>query len=59
MYISDDGRRPEIEQLAERYNVIYNPGPQRDAKAGNLNSCLQLIHTMQPNCNLMLTQDAR
>jgi cellulose synthase/poly-beta-1,6-N-acetylglucosamine synthase-like glycosyltransferase/transcriptional regulator with XRE-family HTH domain len=58
VYISDDGRRPEIEQLAARYNVIYNTGPQRDAKAGNLNSCLQLIHTMQPNCDLVLTQDA-
>ena len=58
VYISDDGHRPEVARLAERYGVHYNRGAQRDAKAGNLNSCLPLIHQTQPDCDIILTQDA-
>ncbi len=58
IYISDDGHRPEVEQLAASYGVHYHPGARRDAKAGNLNSCLPMIHEMQPTCDLILTQDA-
>ncbi len=58
IYISDDGHRPEVEQLAASYGVHYHPGARRDAKAGNLNSCLPLIHELQPACDLILTQDA-
>lgn len=58
VYISDDGHRPEVAALAERYGVIYQSGPRKDAKAGNLNSVLALIHRIQPNCDLVITQDA-
>ena len=58
IYITDDGHRAEVEQLAARYRVIYHPGAKKDAKAGNLNSCLPLIHEQQPDCDLILTEDA-
>ena len=58
IYITDDGHRPEVEQLAARYHVIYHRGAQKDAKAGNLNSCLPLIHEQQPGCDLIFTEDA-
>ncbi|HET7081781.1 MAG TPA: glycosyltransferase [Chloroflexia bacterium] len=58
IYISDDGHRAEVLHLAARYHVHYHLGAQRDAKAGNLNSCLPLIHELQPACDLILTQDA-
>ena len=58
VYITDDGHRSEVEQLAARYNVVYHRGAKKDAKAGNLNSCLPLIHTLQPACDLIFTEDA-
>lgn len=58
VYISDDGHRAEVEELAAAYGAIYNRGAQRDAKAGNLNSCLPRIHQHQPDCDLILTEDA-
>jgi cellulose synthase (UDP-forming) len=58
IYITDDGHRPEVEQLAAHYQVTYHRGAQQDAKAGNLNSCLPLIHELQPDCDLIFTEDA-
>src|SRR5215212_2642317 len=58
IYITDDGHRPEVEQLAARYHVVYHRGAKKDAKAGNLNSCLPLIHELQPGCDLVFTEDA-
>ncbi len=58
VYVSDDGRREEVAALAKQYGAIYQQGPGKDAKAGNLNSALELIHQVQPNCDLVLTQDA-
>jgi cellulose synthase (UDP-forming) len=56
--ISDDGRRGEIRQLAQKYGVEYNPGPQKNAKAGNLNSALRFLDSVCPQASLILTQDA-
>jgi cellulose synthase (UDP-forming) len=56
--ISDDGRRSEIKQLARKYGVEYNFGPQKDAKAGNMNSALQYLREVFPQATLVLTQDA-
>jgi cellulose synthase (UDP-forming) len=58
VYLSDDGRRPEVAQLAERYGIGYLLGPQQDAKAGNLNQALAAIQAAHPDCDLLLTQDA-
>ena len=56
--ISDDGHREEIRQLAELYNVYYNEGAQKDAKAGNLNSALEYLDENLPQATLIATQDA-
>jgi cellulose synthase (UDP-forming) len=56
--LSDDGRRPEIRKLAEIYGAYYNYGPQKDAKAGNLNSALAFLESTCPQASLVLTQDA-
>lgn len=58
IFISDDGRRPEVADLAQRYGVSYLPGPQQHAKAGNLNQAMAAIKSMHPHCDLLLTQDA-
>lgn len=58
VYVTDDGHRREVAQLAARYGAIYHLGAQKDAKAGNLNSCLPIIHRHQPACDLILTEDA-
>lgn len=42
IHVLDDGRRPEVRQLAERLGVRYVSGPQKHAKAGNLNHALRL-----------------
>lgn len=56
--ISDDAHSPKVKDLAVRCNVLYNPGAQRDAKAGNLNSALRYIREHIPNAEFILTQDA-
>ncbi len=56
--VSDDGHREEVRSLAARYGVRYNPGPRRDAKAGNLNDALAYIGIHAPATQLILTQDA-
>jgi cellulose synthase (UDP-forming) len=56
--ISDDGHRPEVRYLADRQQVYYNEGPQKDAKAGNLNSALAFLDQVFPQADLILTQDA-
>lgn len=56
--VSDDSRRPEIANLAQHYQVHYNPGPQKDAKAGNLNSALQFLEQIDAQATLLMTQDA-
>lgn len=56
--ISDDGRRDEVYQLAASHHVHYNPGPRKDAKAGNLNAALAYVDTNFPQAKLILTQDA-
>jgi cellulose synthase/poly-beta-1,6-N-acetylglucosamine synthase-like glycosyltransferase len=56
--ISDDGHRDELRELAERHNVLYNPGARKDAKAGNLNSAVKFIDEVFPQAELILTQDA-
>jgi len=56
--ISDDGHNPQVQELAIRHSVHYNPGARRDAKAGNLNSALQYIKSNLPEATLILTQDA-
>ncbi|MDX1994976.1 MAG: glycosyltransferase, partial [bacterium] len=56
--ISDDGHRDEIRAMAERFQVHYNPGPKKDAKAGNLNSALAFLEEVCPQASLVLTQDA-
>lgn len=58
IFISDDGHRDEVRALAERYNIGYNQGARKDAKAGNLNSSLLHIREHFPNATLILTQDA-
>jgi cellulose synthase/poly-beta-1,6-N-acetylglucosamine synthase-like glycosyltransferase/tetratricopeptide (TPR) repeat protein len=41
-YVLDDGRRPEVEALANELGVIYITRPDnRHAKAGNLNNALE------------------
>lgn len=40
VYVLDDGRREEVRELAEGLGARYLPGPQRNAKAGNLNEAL-------------------
>jgi cellulose synthase/poly-beta-1,6-N-acetylglucosamine synthase-like glycosyltransferase len=43
-WVLDDGRRPEIRQLAERLGARYLDRPTNDhAKAGNVNNALQYI----------------
>jgi cellulose synthase (UDP-forming) len=56
--ISDDGQRPEVLQMAKQHGVYYNPGPQKNAKAGNLNSALRFLESVCPQASLILTQDA-
>lgn len=56
--ISDDGHRAEVRELAATYGVVYHPGAQRDAKAGNLNSALAFLEQQYPEATLILTQDA-
>ncbi len=56
--VSDDGRRPELQRMAEGHGVLYNAGPQKDAKAGNLNSALHFLERAFPQAELVLTQDA-
>lgn len=56
--VSDDGRRAEVRRMAERHGVYYHPGPQKDAKAGNLNAALRFIEQVFPQAELILTQDA-
>lgn len=56
--VSDDSHRQEVRWLAARYGVDYHPGPQRDAKAGNLNSALSYMARHYPQAELILTQDA-
>ncbi len=40
IHVLDDGRRPEVRELAERLGVRYLAGPQKHAKAGNLNHAI-------------------
>ncbi len=56
--ISDDGHREEIRELAALHQVHYNPGPRKDAKAGNLNAALAYLEKHCPYATLILTQDA-
>ncbi len=58
VFISDDGHRAEVEQMAAAIGVGYNKGAKKDAKAGNLNSALKYIDEVFPNATLILTQDA-
>ena len=58
VYVSDDGHRDEVAQLARRCGVLYLQGPRKDAKAGNLNSAIAAISRLQPACDFVLTQDA-
>jgi cellulose synthase (UDP-forming) len=44
--------------MAEGHGVLYNAGPQKDAKAGNLNSALRFLERAYPQAELVLTQDA-
>ncbi len=56
--VSDDGRRESVRHMAAALGVDYNPGPRKDAKAGNLNSALAYIARTFPQGSLILTQDA-
>lgn len=56
--ISDHEHREEVREMAQQYNVHYNEGPRRDAKAGNLNSALQYVERVFLQAELILTQDA-
>jgi cellulose synthase (UDP-forming) len=56
--VADDGRRAEVGELCERYGVHSIHGPQRDAKAGNLNAALDHLAQHAPQATLILTQDA-
>jgi cellulose synthase (UDP-forming) len=56
--ISDDGHRQEVKDMARKHGVHYNPGAQKDAKAGNLNSALAYLESASPQATLLLTQDA-
>ncbi|CAN5608535.1 hypothetical protein BH23CHL5_BH23CHL5_06870 [soil metagenome] len=70
--VSDDGRSREVElevsRLRKTYNaatLIYNTPPQRgsvdrrgDAKAGNLNSALELLRTRYPEIRFVEMRDA-
>lgn len=58
IFISDDGHRDEIRQLAEIHGIHYNAGARKDAKAGNLNSALQHLEQHFPQATLLITQDA-
>ncbi len=40
VYVLDDGHREQVRELTERLGAHYLPGPQRHAKAGNLNHAL-------------------
>lgn len=40
LHVLDDGHRPEVAQLTERYRATYIKGPRKHAKAGNLNHAL-------------------
>ncbi|WP_420645276.1 glycosyltransferase [Candidatus Leptofilum sp.] len=56
--ISDDGHRKQVEALTKEHGVAYNLGPQKNAKAGNLNSALEFLNREFPQASLVLTQDA-
>lgn len=56
--VSDDGQRDDVRAMAERQGVLYNPGPRKDAKAGNLNSALAFLEINCPEASLVLTEDA-
>lgn len=58
IFLSDDGHRDEVRRLAERYDIYYNQGAKKDAKAGNLNSALEYIDKIFPQATLIVTQDA-
>lgn len=40
IHVLDDGHRSEVRELAERLGVRYLAGPQKHAKAGNLNHAI-------------------
>jgi cellulose synthase (UDP-forming) len=41
IYVLDDGHRDAVRELARRFGAHCLPGPQRHAKAGNLNAALR------------------
>jgi len=58
IFISDDGHRPEVEELCYYLKIGYNRGAKKNAKAGNLNSALAHIAEHFPKATLIATQDA-
>lgn len=54
IYISDDGNRSNIKELAEKYNINYiTRNDNKDAKAGNYNNALKYLKS-----DYILTLDA-
>jgi cellulose synthase (UDP-forming) len=63
--VSDDGHDPELEAAVEGLPVVYHSPPPRDvpgrdgaAKAGNLNSALELVDRLRPDIRYIETRDA-
>jgi cellulose synthase (UDP-forming) len=65
LVVSDDGHDPELKRAVAKLPVLYHEPPPRDApgrdgaaKAGNLNSAVEMLERLYPEIPYLETRDA-